>query len=359
MFENTFKNKKVLVTGHTGFKGSWLCVWLKMMGADVMGVSLDPPTKPSNYEVIGLKNLINEKILDIREQIEIKKTINSFKPDFLFHLAAQPLVKKSYDNPEETFSINMIGTLNILEALRELKNKCSVILITSDKSYKNNEWVWGYKETDVLGGKDPYSASKGATEIIIKSYVESFFKNQDLISIGVARAGNVIGGGDWARDRIVPDCIKAWGKNEKVIVRNPNSTRPWQHVLEPLSGYLLFARNLEINSSLHGEPFNFGPDPYSNYSVLDLIIEMSKYWKNINWEIHDDNSNANYEAGLLKLNCDKASFYLNWKSTLSFAETIQFTADWYKKFYENKSLMFETTCKQIRSYQDLFVSRNI
>ena len=239
--EKTFKNKKVIVTGHTGFKGSWLTLWLTKLGANVLGISKNIPTKPSHFESIKLKKKIRHKIININNYDEISKIFKTYQPSFVFHLAAQSLVSKSYDNPIETFNTNAVGTLNILESLKQVKKKCVVVIITSDKVYKNLEITKGYKEDNILGGKDPYSGSKAAAENIINSYIHSYFdKAKSKIFLSIARAGNVIGGGDWSQDRIVPDCIKSWSKNKQVIIRNPNSTRPWQHVLEAVGGYLIF-----------------------------------------------------------------------------------------------------------------------
>ena len=254
-----FHNRTVLVTGHTGFKGSWLSAWLQHLGANVTGVALNPPSKPSHFEAAALEELVDDKQIDIREQEALQSIVLDTQPDFVFHLAAQSLVRLSYVNPLETYQTNVFGTLNLLEALRSLEKPCVAVLITSDKCYDNVEWIWGYRETDRLGGLDPYSASKGATELMISSHVRSFFPFDSSVRIGIGRAGNVVGGGDWADNRIVPDCMRAWSRGENVTLRNPRSTRPWQHVLEPLSGYLTLASALYENPQLHGEPFNFGP----------------------------------------------------------------------------------------------------
>ena len=256
---------------------------------------------------------------------------------------------------------NAMGSANILDASRALDKKVVIIMITSDKAYDNVEWVWGYRETDRLGGKDPYSASKGMAEIAIRSYIESFFnKPNSNVRIGIARAGNVIGGGDWAIDRIVPDCMEAWANGETVDIRSPYATRPWQHVLEPLSGYLCLAENLYLDGQNHGEAYNFGPSSDQNYSVKRLIDEMSKYWNKIKWNDVSDNSKHLHEAGLLKLNCDKALFDLSWKSTLQFDETVKFTVDWYKEYYQNKDKsMYEFIVNQIEEYTHISKSREI
>ena len=252
MFQNKYKNKKVLVTGHTGFKGSWLTTWLIKLGAEVTGLSNGIPTSPSMFEELNLSNKINDIRLDVKDLASVKKVINDCQPDFIFHLAAQAIVSKSYSDPVDTVTTNVIGTMNILESLRLYDQSCTVIMITSDKCYDNVEWIWGYKESDHMGGKDVYSGSKGAAELIIKSYVNSFFKNNHPVKIAIGRAGNVIGGGDWASDRIIVDCVKAWSKGEKLEIRSPEATRPWQHVMEPLSGYLTLGEKLYNNSNLHG-----------------------------------------------------------------------------------------------------------
>ena len=358
-FNNVYKDKKVLVTGHTGFKGSWLIAWLRLLGAEIVGISLDIPTIPSHFNSTDLHDFITDIRLDIRDKNLIKNEILKHKPDFLFHLAAQPLVRKSYNDPVLTWDTNLFGTINILESLRYLDKDCVVIIITSDKCYDNVEWVWGYRETDALGGPDPYSSSKGAAELAVRSFVKSYFnKESNKIKIATARAGNVIGGGDWAEDRIIPDCVKSWSTNQKVNLRNPNSTRPWQHVLEPLSGYLSLGFNLYNSSKLHGESFNFGPSTLKNYSVIDLVKEMSIHWDKVAWNnLNIEFSNV-YESGLLKLNCDKALFNLHWYPVLSFEETVKLTANWYSKFYQSNEIL-ELTNSQINYYCLLAQKRDL
>jgi CDP-glucose 4,6-dehydratase len=359
-FLSNFKNKKVLVTGHTGFKGAWLIAWLTQLGADVCGIALDPISNPSHFDVGNMSNLIKDLRIDIRDQRALEEAILEYKPDYVFHLAAQSLVRKSYNNPLETWSINVMGTLNVLEALRKYNQPCATVIITSDKCYDNVEWIWGYRENDILGGPDPYSASKGAAEIAIKSHIKSFFpKFNSNIRIASARAGNVIGGGDWAEDRIIPDCVSAWSRNQSVDLRNPRATRPWQHVLEPLSGYLVLALHLSTNQNLHGEPFNFGPLSNQNHSVLELVKKMSQYWNLVKWNDISDQFNGPYESGLLKLNCDKALAMLNWTAVLGFEETVQFTAEWYKAFYNNPKEIFQKTAKQIARYQEAAKSKGL
>ena len=355
MFNNIYKGKKVFVTGHTGFKGSWLTQWLLSLGADVKGYSLYIPSKPSLFEVLKLEDKIDHFVGDIRDLDSLQKSINSFKPDMVFHLAAQPIVRRSYDEPILTFETNLIGTINILETIRSVSSVQAGIFITSDKCYENVEWEYGYRETDKLGGKDPYSASKACTEIAFSSYHRSFFINDEDPKIATTRAGNVIGGGDWADDRIVPDCIRAWSENKKVAVRNPSATRPWQHVLEPLSGYLWLGVNLLENPShIDGEAFNFGPNSDVVKTVLELLNQMKKKWNNAKLgEVSAHSVDNKKEAGLLKLNCDKALRRLQWEPSFTFKETMDFTVEWYKEFYREKIDIDNFTISQIYNYQDL------
>tara|TARA_E500000178_G_scaffold344928_1_gene393943 strand:+ start:720 stop:1796 length:1077 start_codon:yes stop_codon:yes gene_type:complete len=353
IFKTKFKNKKIIVTGHTGFKGSWLSLWLTTIGAKVLGISKGIPTSPSNFNIQNLKNKLIHKRIDIRDRKKVEKIFYKFQPDYVFHLAAQSLVKKSYASPINTFETNTIGTLNILNSLQKVNKKCVAILITSDKSYKNLELKRGYKENDLLGGTDPYSASKGSAEFIIQSYFHSYFKYKKNIQIGVARAGNVIGGGDWSEDRLVVDCIKSWSKNRKAILRNPYSTRPWQHVLEAVGGYLLLACKIKENKKLSGEVFNFGPNTKKNYNVLSLVKTMQKYWRNVNWKINRHSAKAHLESKLLKLNCNKSKQILKWKSLLNFEKTAELTINWYKKFYNNKREIRKHSINLIKYYQNL------
>ena len=352
VIKNAFYNKKVLITGHTGFKGSWLTAWLKHLGAKITGISLEPPSIPSHFEAAKLNLDINDLRIDLRDKLAIEQAICEFQPDFLFHLAAQPLVRLSYDNPIETWEINVLGTLHVLEALRKLNTKTSAVIITSDKCYDNVEWEWGYRETDALGGPDPYSASKGAAELAIKSHIKSYFpKGSTSVRIASARAGNVIGGGDWAVDRIVPDCVKAWSNGGSVKLRNPHSTRPWQHVLEPLGGYLNLAVSLSENLHLHSEPFNFGPSSRENQSVLELVKTMAVYWDQVQWDDVLNPLDEPYESGLLKLNCDKALHHLNWSAVMDFKDTVRMTSEWYKVYYQDPDKISDLTNSQIIEYE--------
>lgn len=358
--EACFKGKTVLVTGHTGFKGSWLTAWLLELGAKVVGLSNGIPTEPSHFVAAALEQRIRHRIADMRDPAAVEAVVHETRPDFVFHLAAQALVRRSYADPLLTFHTNALGTAHLLEALRKLDKSCVAVLITSDKCYDNVEWVWGYRETDRLGGKDPYSASKGAAELVIRSYVESFMRKNSLVRVGVGRAGNVIGGGDWAEDRILPDCVRAWGVGRQVPVRNPTATRPWQHVLEPLSGYLALACALAESPALHGEVFNFGPRAEQNHSVRTLLDALMNHWPGALWQDVSQADDTHHEAELLKLNCDKALYYLQWYPTLDFAETVRLTAQWYRTFYTDPSKpMLETTLGQLRTYVDTAYKKGI
>lgn len=353
MFKNVYAGKKVFVTGHTGFKGSWLTAWLLELGAEVVGYSKDIPTHPSLFEVLGLEKRIRHVQGDIRDLPKIKQVVKDEKPDFVFHLAAQAIVSVSYADPCETITTNAVGTMNVLEALRELDTPCVAVLITSDKCYDNVEWIWGYRETDGLGGKDVYSGSKGAAELVIKSYLHSFFTHQKSpVRLGIGRAGNVIGGGDWAKDRIVADIYRAWSEGRVVEIRSPAATRPWQHVLEPLSGYLNLGQVLAERPELHGEAFNFGPRAEQNRTVLGLLEDLSRHW---GFNRAEDAYNVTgdipfHEAGLLKLNCDKALFHLRWEPTLDYKETVNFIATWYTNFYKGGGDMVAFTTTQLERY---------
>lgn len=361
MFKEIYKDKKVIITGHTGFKGSWLTTWLLKLGAHVVGISNAIPTNPSMFQELDLSSKIKDYRIDIRNFEKLKEIIEAEKPDFVFHLAAQALVMPSYNNPLDTFSTNMMGTANILESLRLFNKSCIAVMITSDKCYDNVEWEWGYKETDILGGKDIYSGSKGGAELVIKSYYHSFFKNKDSnIRLVSTRAGNVIGGGDWADYRIVPDCMRAWKDGKSVEIRSPKATRPWQHVLEPLSGYLNVAQALADDIKLNGESFNFGPLSEYSKTVKDLLEDLSKYWSlNQAPAIYSGENFEFHEAGLLKLNCDKALFYLKWVPTLNYDKLIEFTSKWYNSFYNSNENLLDLTLNQIKEYEEIAISKGI
>lgn len=360
MVNNSFRGSSVLITGHTGFKGAWLTAWLKQLGANVVGIALDPPSEPSHFTVAKMADEMSDLRIDIRNQAAVERAIVSAQPDFVFHLAAEALVRRSYDDPLKTWQTNVLGTLHVLEALRKLDKSCAAVIITSDKCYDNVEWVWGYRETDAMGGQDPYSASKGAAELAIRSHVKSYFpRGTSKVRIASARAGNVIGGGDWAADRIVPDCFKAWSASHTVELRNPHSTRPWQHVLEPLSGYLSLAVVLSQHPEMHGEPFNFGPLGQQNHSVLELVQQMALHWDEVRWQDVSGSVAGPYESGLLKLNCDKALHYLQWHAVMGFEDTVRMTAEWYRSYYETPSKIASTTQFQIEEYMALARKRGL
>jgi CDP-glucose 4,6-dehydratase len=362
MFEQAYAGKRVLVTGHTGFKGSWLTTWLLKLGATVAGFSDCVPTEPSMFEKTGLADNIEHHLGDVRDLAAVTKVIEEFKPDFVFHLAAQAIVSTSYSDPVGTITTNVVGTANVLEALRLLNPHCVAIMITSDKCYENVEWVWGYKETDHLGGRDIYSGSKGAAEVIIHSYVESFMRKPGCnVRVATGRAGNVIGGGDWARDRIVVDCMRGWSEGKPVEIRSPSATRPWQHVLEPLSGYLTLGAALARDAKLHGESFNFGPRSEQNRTVLDLLKDLSAAWNFADTgDAYQVTANIPFhEAGLLKLNCDKALFHLKWEANLQYVELVDFVSDWYYRYYRESADMFALTQAQIGAYEQRAQERGL
>jgi len=341
LFNNIYKNRKVLITGHTGFKGSWLAFWLQNMGADVVGYSLESPTQPSHFDL--LKMDIHSIIGDIRNLNTLCNAFERHQPDIVFHLAAQPLVRLSYSHPKETIDTNIMGTVNVFEACRQCPSVKAVINITSDKCYDNKEWVWGYREIDPMGGYDPYSASKGCSELITAAYRKSFFnpnsygKSHSLL-LASARAGNVIGGGDWAQDRLVPDIIRSVEKKNKIMIRSPGSTRPWQHVLDPLSGYLYLGQQLLMGKKDYAGAWNFGPDTNKEYTVVEVVNFFKKFWDAVDYEV-DQNSNNPHEAHLLKLDCSKALFYLKWKSIWNNNIAFEKTINWYKAYYTNNSLL--------------------
>lgn len=361
MFNNIYAGSRVLITGNTGFKGAWLSFWLEELGATVGGYSLGVPSTPSIFESAKVADHIAHYDGDVCDLARFKAVVHEFRPDFIFHLAAQAIVSTSYADPVGTMMTNFMGTVNVLEAVREIDWECNVIMITSDKCYENVEWEWGYKETDHLGGKDVYSASKGAAEVAIHSYFHSFLKSHPSVRIASARAGNVIGGGDWAKDRIVVDCMRSWSREEVVEIRSPNATRPWQHVLEPLSGYLTLGAALKTNPALGGEPFNFGPRSGQNKTVLDLISDLSRHWHSADDEkMYRVADNARFhEAGLLKLNCDKALHHLKWEANLTYEQCVDFVGTWYAKYYQNGTSAAELCRAQIADYVALAKQKNL
>ena len=356
-FEDIYRSRRVLVTGHTGFKGSWLALWLLELGAEVAGYSIDVPSSPSNFDLLGLASRLRHYQGDMRDRTRLAEVIDEFRPEIVFHLAAQALVRRSYDNPVATFETNTMGMVNLLECVRTRSWIEVAVLITSDKAYRNDEWCWGYRETDALGGHDPYSGSKSCAELVAHSYFYSFLRHGST-RVATTRAGNVIGGGDWADDRIVPDCIRAWSQNDVLSVRSPQATRPWQHVLEPLSGYLWLGTRLWRKvDGLNGEAFNFGPDAHVNQTVAELLGFMSTSWPDVRWEVPEGCEQGGHEATLLKLSCDKALFHLKWRGILQFQETVAFTVDWYRTWNEGKQDIYTYTVEQIEHYCQLAQAR--
>ncbi len=357
-FRDLFRGKKVLVVGHTGFKGSWLSLWLTSLGADVVGYSLYLPSTPCNFSVCDLTHHLTHVEGDVRDLDGLRRVFDYHLPEVVFYLAAQPIVRRSYAEPKLTFDTNVGGTVNLLECLRLTSTVKAAVIITSDKCYKNVEWVWGYRENDALGGDDPYGASKGCAEIVCNSYARSFFDKSDFPRIATTRAGNVIGGGDWAADRIVPDCVRSWAEGKEVVVRNPRATRPWQHVLEPLSGYLWLGANLLQTRQFHNEPFNFGPDQKVNKTVANLIEAFILSWGPAKWR-EEQVGTPIKENTLLKLSCDKALSLLGWHPVLSFQETVRMTSDWYRDFYSGHKDMRRYSLDQIAEYGELALKRNL
>ena len=360
MFEGIFSGKKVLVLGHTGFKGSWLTLWLNQLGAQVVGISNGIPTKPAHYDILGLSDLCQDKNLDIRDYAALSAAFREVRPDFIFHLAAQSLVGKSFECPVETFQINTLGTVNILEAIREHPDPITAVLITSDKCYENTEMVYGYRETDSLGGKDPYSASKAAAEIAISAYVRTLLSEQrDSKRIGIGRAGNVIGGGDWSEGRLIPDIVEAWAERKILNVRSLAATRPWQYVLEPLSGYLCLAARLSKSSDYFGEPFNFGPRSEDVATVGEIVDKCAAYLSSFERKLDKpDVSLVNKEAGLLKLSCEKAQQMLEWRSVFRLDEALEQTMAWYKAFHSLEPDMAQVSRAAIEKYSEAAYERN-
>ncbi len=347
--------KKVFITGHTGFKGSWLALWLHSLGAEVTGYSLGTPTKPSLYEEVGLDLLIDSNIGDIRDQQLLSSVMIKAQPEIVIHMAAQPLVRDSYELPVETYSTNIMGTINVFEAVRNINSVRVVVNVTSDKCYDNKEWMWGYRENEPLGGYDPYSSSKACAELITSAYRNSFFNLGRFQEHGVAlasvRAGNVIGGGDWAKDRLIPDCIRAISTGKAVVIRNPSSIRPWQHVLDPLHGYLLLAERLYEQPVKYSEAWNFGPDEYSSLPVELLVEKICSIWgESASYEI--DDSSQPHEAHYLKLDCSKAKFKLGWHPKFLLDEALAKTIEWYRDFYQGKN-MRDVCFEQIKDFNGL------
>lgn len=353
-FNNVYKGKKVLVTGHTGFKGSWLSIWLKELGAEVIGYSLEPYTEKDNFVLSHLSEKIVDIRGDIRDRKYLREIFDKYKPEIVFHLAAQPLVRLSYDIPVETYETNLMGTINILEEIRNCENTKIGIMITTDKCYENKEQIWGYRENEAFGGYDPYSSSKGACEIAIHSWRNSFFNPKDYEkhgkSIASVRAGNVIGGGDWAKDRIVPDCIRALEEGKDIEIRSPKSIRPWEHVLEPLSGYLLLGQRMMEDSIKYCEGWNFGPNLDAIVNVWEVAEKIVKNYGKGNLKDTSD-PNALHEAKLLLLDITKSRFELGWKPTLTIDESIELTTEWYKRYLNED--VYQLCVEQINKFSKL------
>ncbi len=358
LFSSIYKDKTVLVTGHTGFKGSWLVYWLNQMGAKVIGYSLEAPTTPNHIELLDLD--IISIIGDIRDLEKLNKTFKEYNPDIVFHLAAQPLVRLSYENPIETYETNVMGTLKVLEACRTNSVK-AIVNITSDKAYENKEWIWGYRENDPMGGYDPYSSSKGCADLLVNSYRNSYFNINEYEKthntlIASCRAGNVIGGGDWAEDRLITDIVLSVSKNKKVSIRNPYATRPWQHVLEPLSGYLHIGQKLLEGKIEFGDAWNFGPSDEGSITVEEVVKNVNKHWDKIDYEINS-NPNQLHEANLLKLDCSKAHILLKWNDVWNSDTTFEKTVKWYKSYYQEDENIL--TKNDLDSYIEDAETKNI
>ena len=358
-YNNIYNGKRVLVTGHTGFKGGWLSLWLKELGAEVIGYSLDPPTKPSFFEAVDLKNKLIHIIGDIRDENHLLSVFEKHQPEFIFHLAAQSLVRFSYKEPRLTYETNVMGTVNVLEAIRKSKSVRAAVIITSDKCYENKEWIYGYRENDSVGGYDPYSSSKGCAELVVSAYRNSFFNPKDSgkvhnIALSSVRAGNVIGGGDWGGDRLISDCVKTLSQNKIINIRNPQATRPWQYVLEPLSGYLLLGSKMYKDGVKYSSAWNFGPNDNDIITVEEIVKSVIKNWGNGEYKV--DTSRQPHEAGLLKLETSKAHIFLGWKPVYEIYETIKRTINWYKYFYNGieKEKLYKITVKEIWDYIKMF-----
>lgn len=351
MYNNIYENRKVLVTGHTGFKGSWLSLWLKLLGAKVYGYALSPNTNPSMFRILNLEEKLDGSIIgDILDEAQLNSTLGEIKPEIIFHLAAQPLVLLSYEQPTMTYKTNVIGTLNILEAARKTPSVKAVVNVTTDKCYENKNTIHAYSEDDAMGGYDMYSSSKGCAELLSASYRRSFLQNEGSYALATARAGNVIGGGDWARDRILPDCIRAVMNDTSIEIRNPSSIRPWQYVLEPIHGYLLLGQKLLESGDKYAQSFNFGPDNSDTHTVTEIADEVVRVFGK--GKVNIINRSTHYEAGLLTLNIDKAKKVLNWVPTYDAKTAIHETVEWYRHFYDNDTDMYEFTIEQIKKFEE-------
>ncbi|QWD76407.1 CDP-glucose 4,6-dehydratase [Polynucleobacter sp. MWH-UH24A] len=347
-------DKKVFLTGHTGFKGGWLSLWLTSMGAKVVGFALEPNTQPNLFEVLKVSSLIEKShIGDVQDFEYLNQSMFSAQPDVLIHMAAQPLVRYSYSNPVETYATNVMGTVHVLEASRQISSLKATVIVTTDKCYENKEWEWGYRENDPMGGYDPYSNSKGCAELVTAAYRQSFFSQDKWIkhqnAVASARAGNVIGGGDWSKDRLIPDAIKAFEARQTLKIRNPLATRPWQHVLEPLSGYLILAQALYERGMIYASPWNFGPQDEDVRSVQEVINLLIKQWGCASWE--KEGEEQPHEANFLKLDCSKARQHLAWVPKWNLETAIKKSVDWQRAFQEKKDMQ-EISLSQIKQYMN-------
>lgn len=357
IFNNIYKGKKVLVTGHTGFKGSWLTAWLKKLGAEVIGYSLEAPTQPNLFKLCNMENKINSVIGDVRDSKKVLEIFQKYEPDIVFHLAAQPLVRLSYRDPISTYETNVMGTANVLEAGRLTESVKAIVVITTDKCYENKEWIYGYRETDPMGGYDPYSSSKGCAELITSAYRNSYYKEKG-IALASVRAGNVIGGGDWAEDRLIPDFVRAVSENKAITIRNPLATRPWQHVLEPLSGYLWLGALMLNDKIKYSSGWNFGPKDSDIINVENALNLAINCWGKGSYEI--DKTEQPHEANLLKLDISKAVAYLKWRPVYDVNMAVKKTIEWYKTYYEYENTnMYEYTLNQIEAYEKTAQKQNL
>lgn len=343
LFGDSYRGKRVLLTGHTGFKGSWLALWLHELGAKVVGISLSPETMPNHWDLLAIP--IEDRRLDIRNADALMLAIQEAAPEIVFHLAAQPLVRRSYHAPLQTWSTNVMGTANVLEACRRTNSVRAIVVVTSDKCYENREWPWGYREIDRLGGHDPYSASKAGTELVAASYRASFFSAESSALLATARAGNVIGGGDWSEDRLIPDLVRALTNGERLPIRSPQATRPWQHVLESLSGYLLLGQHLLAGNKAFAEAWNFGPEPEGNRTVAEVLGKLTAYWPTLRWTITE--TPQFHEATLLYLDSSKARTRLQWQPVWNFELALAKTAEWYRAWMDQGQII---TRQQLAAY---------